>query len=343
MCLAQANATGYFYQADSVDDLQKVLRQIENKTPPAAATTSGTANQSLEVNGTIASVIWTPDGKRILAAVDNGTVSWDLGTNQSTTSIINGAPNCCTWLSPDGLQIAIVDNGAIHVWSNAAGEVVLKDSFPTGYSLAWSPDGKQLASGSNQRAAGIWDVASGKLVQKLTGHTGPVVAVAWSPDGKRLASGGGDGKIRLWQADEARLLQELSETGFYGRAAGLAWSPDGTRFASITKENAIRIWDVATGREIATIPVDSKPNGGGLNQIVWSPDGDYIATVSTLGDVALVDVPGQRSLDIVTDGVTALAWAPDGKQLATGGQVIENSGRSSRELIRLWPIPPASH
>jgi WD40 repeat protein len=340
-CLAKAAATGYFYQANSVDDLQKVLHQIENQAAPVAAA-EGTSGRSLEVDSTIASVMWTPDGKRILAGVDNGMVSWDIDTNQSATSAIKGAPNCCSWLSPDGQQIATIDDGAIHIWSNAAGEVVLKDNLAAGYSLAWSPDGKQLASGSNQLAAGVWDVASGKLVQKLAGHTRPVVAVAWSPDGKRLATGGGDGKVRLWQVDEARLLQELSESGFYGRAAGLAWSPDGTQFASIANGDAIRIWDVAIGREIATIPVESKPDGGGLNQIVWSPDGNYIATASTLGNAALVDVPGQRSLEIMTDGITALAWSPDGKHLATGGFVIENGGRSSRHFIQLWPMPPAS-
>ena len=68
------------------------------------------------------------------------------------------------------------------------------------YSVAWSPNGKTLASGSGDRTVKLWDVATGKLLASLRGHTGAVYTVAWSPDGKTLASGSDDRTVKLWDA-----------------------------------------------------------------------------------------------------------------------------------------------
>jgi WD40 repeat protein len=68
------------------------------------------------------------------------------------------------------------------------------------YSIAWSPNGKTLASGSGDRTVKLWDIATGKLLSSLWGHTGGVYTVAWSPDGKTLASGSDDRTVKLWDA-----------------------------------------------------------------------------------------------------------------------------------------------
>ena len=68
------------------------------------------------------------------------------------------------------------------------------------YSVAWSPDGKTLATGSDDQTVKLWEAATGKLLANLPGHTGAVYSIAWSPDGRTLASGSGDRTVKLWDA-----------------------------------------------------------------------------------------------------------------------------------------------
>src|SRR5271166_5546107 len=77
------------------------------------------------------------------------------------------------------------------------------------YSVAFSPDGKVLATGSFDSTVKLWDFASKKELQTLKGHTLPVYSVAWSPDGKLLASGSQDKTIRLWDPKDGKSLREL--------------------------------------------------------------------------------------------------------------------------------------
>src|SRR6266436_365987 len=76
-------------------------------------------------------------------------------------------------------------------------------------SVAWSPDGKILASGSNDQTVKLWDGAAGKLLASLHGHTGDVRSIAWSPDGKTLVSGCTDQTVKLWEAATGKLLASL--------------------------------------------------------------------------------------------------------------------------------------
>ena len=136
------------------------------------------------------------------------------------------------------------------------------------WSVAFSPDGRQLASGSYDNSVRLWDVASAKELRACTGHQGSVWSVAFSPDGRQLASGSDDKSVRLWDVASAKELRPC--TGHQGSVWSVAFSPDGRQLASGSDDGTIRIWSVATGECLATLlPL---PDDGWA---VLLPDGRY--------------------------------------------------------------------
>ena len=106
-------------------------------------------------------------------------------------------------------------------------------------SVAWSPDGKTLASGAEDNTIRYWDVHTGHLLQTLKGHSDWVWSVAWSQDGKMLASGGSDRTIRLWEVQTGRSLGTLE--GHSGNVFSVAWSSDGKMLASGSVDRTVRL------------------------------------------------------------------------------------------------------
>ena len=112
-------------------------------------------------------------------------------------------------------------------------------------SVAWSSDGRRVATGSFDRTARIWDATTGGLVRTLAGHGGSVFSVAWSPDGRRVATGSRDKTARIWDATTGEVIRTLE--GHRDGVLSVAWSPDGRRVATGSRDNTARIWDAVTG------------------------------------------------------------------------------------------------
>ena len=129
------------------------------------------------------------------------------------------------------------------MWDAETGQetLTLKGHTSAVISVAFSPDGKRLASGSDDRTVKVWDAATGQETLTLKGHTGSVRSVAFSPDGKRLASASDDRTVKVW--DAATGQETLTLKGHTGGVMSVAFSPDGKRLASASDDRTVKVWD----------------------------------------------------------------------------------------------------
>ncbi|MDQ3922267.1 MAG: WD40 repeat domain-containing protein, partial [Actinomycetota bacterium] len=126
--------------------------------------------------------------------------------------------------------------------ASAQVRTVLKGHSLALASVAYSPDGKHLATGSYDKTAKIWDAATGAEVMTLRGHNATVEAVRYSPDGKVLATGSYDGTVNLWDVPTGRVLATFR--GHSNMIRSLAFAPDGKTVASGSHDNTVKLWDV---------------------------------------------------------------------------------------------------
>ncbi|MEV4258378.1 serine/threonine-protein kinase, partial [Spirillospora sp. NPDC049652] len=200
-------------------------------------------------------------------------------------------------------------------------------------SVAFSPDGRSLVSGSSDTTVIIWDVAAGRPLHTLRGHTSSVLGVAFSPDGRTVASSALDGTVRLWDTGDGTLKHTLPTDRF--GVSGLAYSPDGRFLAGCNPD--IRIWDAASGRKLRTL---TGSGNAGVDEVAFSPDGRTVAAVTDGfyrkapgSSVLMYDpVTGRRTGTLTghKDSVRALAFIPGGRTLVSGG----NEG-----IVRIWDYP----
>ncbi|BCR85773.1 WD40 repeat domain-containing protein [Aspergillus chevalieri] len=234
--------------------------------------------------------------------------------------------------SPETSVVRRENLGKIPAWLRKIPH--MEDSWPSliqisGYSgyvkaVAFSPDSKQIASGSNDATIKLWDATTGELQNTLTGHSDWVNAVAFSPDGKQIASGSDDRTIKLWDATTGELQNTL--TGHLESVKAVAFSPDGKQIASGSDDRTIKLWDATTG-ELQNVLVGDLQV---VNAVAFSPDSKQIASGSDDRTIKLWDATTgelQNTLTGHSGWVKAVAFSPDSKQIASG---------SGDRTIKLW-------
>jgi WD40 repeat protein/tRNA A-37 threonylcarbamoyl transferase component Bud32 len=294
--------------------------------------------QTLGKVGACYSIAFSSDSKLVASAGSWAAPLrlWDLGAGKEL--------KIASPYSPQGVAFAPRAGGALLAASGQSGEVYLFDTADNnkqvatfaahqmygggGTSVAFSPDGKRLASRGHDGTVRLWDVAKKAEYAPLRGHRHPVISVAFAPDGTSLASAGWD--AWLWRLKDGRFregspLPPASENGQVVDVHGLAFSPDGRtlvggRFGG-TQE--VLAWDTATTKRRLSV----KGHRGNVAAVAYAPDGKTFATgsvyyndPSAAVEVRVWDaVTGEEQLSLALpggEGAVSLAYSPDGKRLA---------------------------
>ncbi len=216
--------------------------------------------------------------------------------------------------SPDGRQIATAsEDGKVRVWDRSTEELL--QTFDAGSAnVAFTPDGKQLVTGSPDGSAKLWDRSSGRLSQTFAGHSAGVNFVAISPDGRTLATASLDGTVRLWSVTTGKARAILP--GHAGaRLTAVTFSPDGQTLATASHDHTAKLWDVESGREVATL----RGHRWYVHDVAFTPDGKTLATTGSDGEIKFWDAVTHLETGVIHgDGSTIdqMRISPDGRWLA---------------------------
>ena len=291
------------------------------------------------------SVTYSPDGQLLASGSSDRTIKiWRHDGTFMKSLAIPYDPNAqlldvlSVAISPDGTLIAAgvqqvnggqTEFGAVQIWRISNGQLV--QNF-TGYgdavnSVAFSPDGQYLASGSKDRSVKVWRMANGTLVSSRSDHAQQVRAVAFSPDGQWLASASDDMTAKLYRTSDWGLERTL--TGHTNVVLSLAFSPDSVRLATGSWDQTIRLWNVPGGSLALSLV-----HGSNVASVAFSPDGRTLASGARDGSIKLWDPDPKRGALIDTllghsALVLTLAFSPDNQMLASGSWYPEYA-------IRLW-------
>ena len=228
--------------------------------------------------------------------------------------------------SPDGSEVAASGFHEVNLWKVADGTITrrLPGLEERIYDIAFSPDGKWLATASGDPAVSgavkLWIAepnGGGKPVRDLLETSDSVFAVAFSPDSKYVAAGGADRAMRLWEVDSGKLIMTIEDHADW--ILGLAFSPDGKRIVTASRDKTCKVFDIAKKESLVTFP----NHGQTVYAAVFSPDGksvasageDNLARIWTAGDEA----KQTRHISGFGAAVFKLRFTPDGKTFVASG------------------------
>ena len=177
--------------------------------------------------------------------------------------------------------------------------------------VAWSPDGRNICTGSHDHSAQVWDVVEKKTAGTIQ-HKGWILAVAWSPDGSKICTGSRDYTAQVWDVLEKKVIGTIQHTA---SVVAVAWSPDGTKISTGSDDKTVQVWDVLEKKVIETIKDNDL-----VTAVAWSPDGSKICIGDSGYTAQIWDLVEKKIIGTIfhKSRVVKVAWSPDGSKICTG-------------------------
>lgn len=292
----------------------------------------------------VTSVAFSPDASRVISGSrDKTLILWDAATGQVLRRFQGHSDRVSSVaFSPDGTRVVSGSGGSLHsraeghdktlkLWDATTGQLLRTfEGHSAGVtSVAFSPNGGLLLSGSEDKTLKLWDVTKAEPVRTFQGHAGPVWSIAFSPDGTRVLSGSHDKTMRLWDSATGQLLRTFGAASEYDRPTSVAFASDGTRvlWGGIGIDT-LRLLDVETGLALRTVGGRIRP----VYSVAFSPDGRRLLSGNLDNTVKLWDAAtGQlvRTFKGHSTYVRSVASSPDGARLLSG---------SDDKTLKLWDV-----
>jgi WD40 repeat protein/serine/threonine protein kinase len=284
--------------------------------------------------GWMTSVAFSPDSSLLAAADGKWLRVWNVASGKEELTVSTVGTLVSIAFSPDGRQIAGACSKPSHVrlWDVRTGiELRTFEGHRSDLSsVAFSADGRRLASSGWDAKIKVWDVASGKELLTIHRHSDNVTQVSFSPGGRFLVSAGFDGTVRLWQVSDGEEVRNFR--GHTGLVHCVTFSPDGERLASAGVDHQVKIWDVMTEQECRRLHFPhAHPYG-----LSFSADGNLLAAADgsiyfgPRKHVAIYDTQTGlmvRTLAGHTGRVTGVAFNPRCPQVASS---------STDQTVNIW-------
>ena len=288
---------------------------------------------------------WSADGSRLVTAANDSMVKiWDTEEwrllhaleNEGAARYSSGSGIDIVALSPDGRRIVVAQPSSLRVWDAESGQLLVhwrpvpeNDDFSPHFggitAIAFSPEGRYLASGGLDKTVKIWDVEA--EVQVLDrDFLNYVETVAWSPDGSRMAAGSADGRIIVWDHAAGRETARF-EGHRNGAVSALDYAPDGSRIVTAGTDGSVRVWNAETGAQLYELPERVEPVSRlrpprrPVEQVSYAPRGSRFLTISDGQSANFVEIwdhaaPGGAGIWLDVQ-VNSAVWSPDGRRIAT--------------------------
>ncbi len=263
------------------------------------------------------SVSFSPDGKYVISGAGQtiGPIVWGISNSTGTVKQIRG--DVTSW-----------DN-TLKLWDISTGKEIktFKGHSEAVNSVAFSPDGKYIISGSMDNTLKLWDIEKGKKIKTFKGHSEPVNSVSFSPDGKYVISGSSDNTIKLWDIKKGKKIKTFK--GHSGDVLSVSFSPDSKYVISGSADKTLKLWDIEKSKEIKTFKAHSEA----VTSVSFSPeDGQHIISGSKDNTLKLWDISTGTVIKTFyghSSSIWSVSFSPDGKYVISG---------DDDRTLKLWDI-----